>query len=81
MTDLAVSLGLGEGLGRNSLINKAIERLTRFEVARWELIGQLAVRTALPLLPERLAGRLSYSARRMHEEFSRRPKGDLGRSA
>lgn len=80
MTDLAVSLGLGEGLGRNSLLNKGIERLTRFEVARWD-VGQLAVRTALPALPERYAERLSYSSRRLHDEFIRRPKGDLrGRS-
>jgi hypothetical protein len=78
MTDLAVSLGLGEGLGPHSKIGRAIERLTRFDAARWHT-GELAVRTALPALPQRHLGRLSYSSRRLHEEFTRRPNGDIPR--
>ncbi len=78
-TDLAVSLGLGEGLGRHSKLSHAVERLLRFEVVRWQDVGELAVRTALPLLPQRHVERLSYSTRRLHEEFSRRPKGDIPR--
>jgi hypothetical protein len=81
VTDLAVLLGLGEGLGRHSLLNKSLERLIRFEVARWQQVGELAVRTALPQLPERLASRLPYSSRRYHEAMIRRPMGDLPGSA
>ena len=81
MTDLAISLGLGEGLGKQSLLARSLERLVRFEVARFQAVGELAVRTALPLLPHRHVERLSYSARRFHDEVARRPKADLpGRS-
>jgi hypothetical protein len=46
MTDLAVSLGLGEGLGKQSQLSRSLERLIRFEVAQWRQVGELAVRTA-----------------------------------
>jgi hypothetical protein len=67
--DLAVSLGLGEGLGRNSLIARSLGRLVRFGVARWD--GEaLAVRRALAQLPEAHARRLSYSARALHDQLT-----------
>jgi len=75
LTDLAVSLGLGEGLGKNSMLARAFERLTRFEAARWDR-QQLQVRTALAPLPQRHVERLSYSSRRLHEEFVRQPRSD-----
>jgi hypothetical protein len=76
--DLAVSLGLGEGLARNSLITKAIGRLVRFGTSRWE--GEaLAVRRALAPLPEAQARRLSYSTRRLHEKLTQWPGGDTPR--
>ena len=70
LVDLSVSLGLGEGLSRNSLLARALGRLGRFEVAVWRS-EQLAVRRALPALPLRHHSRLSYSAMRLHEEFVR----------
>ena len=77
LVDLAVSMGLGEGLGRNSLMARALQRLTRFDAARWQA-DALQVRQALAPLPERHARRLSYTAYRFHEEVTRRPKPQTG---
>jgi hypothetical protein len=35
LVDLAVSLGLGEGLGRSSRLAKGLERLSHFDAVRW----------------------------------------------
>jgi hypothetical protein len=68
-TDLAVSLGLGENLGRNSAMSRTLARLVGFDGARRQ--GDiLAVRLALPDLTERRLSRLSYSARLAHERFA-----------
>jgi len=77
LTDLAVSLGLGEGLGKHSMLGRALGRLVHFDTARWGG-GELQVRQALPPLPLRHVSRLSYSAYRLHEEFTRRPRGTVG---
>jgi hypothetical protein len=73
LTDLSVSLGLGEGLGHSSHLGKGLDRLTYFGAARW-MSNQLQVRRALAPLPERHVRRLSYSASRIHEESTRRPQ-------
>jgi hypothetical protein len=67
LVDLSVSLGLGEGLGRNSHLAKALARLVRFGIIRWEG-DAVAVRRRLAPLSQRLATHLSWSARRVHEE-------------
>jgi hypothetical protein len=73
LADLALSLGLGEGTGRNSLMARALGRLVNFEAARWE--GEvLAVRRRLPSLPERRVARLSASAARAHAHLTGRPR-------
>jgi hypothetical protein len=70
LIDLSVGLGLGEGLGRNSLIARSLGRLARFGAVDWR--GDfLAVRRALAPLPERHLSRLNYTARRLHEDFVR----------
>lgn len=74
LVDLSVSLGLGEGLGYNSLLAKSLRRLVRFDAARWNS-SSLAVRRALGPLPERQATRLSYSAYRFHREAMERATG------
>jgi hypothetical protein len=68
--DLAVSLGLGEGLGRSAPITRCLGRIIRFDGARSNG-ATLAVRLALPPIAERRAERLSYSARLAHEHFTR----------
>lgn len=73
-TDLSVSLGLGEGLGKNSMIARAVDRLVHFDAARWSA-GELQVRRALPPLPLRHVQRLSYTCYRLHEEYTRHPSG------
>jgi hypothetical protein len=73
LVDLAVSLGVGEGTGRNSVIRRSLGRLVTFDVARWDDPTTLAVRRALWPLPERMARRLSLSARQYHDTFGRRP--------
>ncbi|HVX18376.1 MAG TPA: hypothetical protein VHA73_10125 [Acidimicrobiales bacterium] len=79
--DLAASLGLGQGLGRHSLLSRTVDRLIRFEAARWAG-SDLQVRTALGALPLKLAGRLSPTALSFHEQMLRRPGNSIpGRSA
>ena len=74
LVDLARSLGLGEGLGKNSLMMRTLDRLVRFGVARWEG-DALAVRRRLAPVPERqVAARLSASAARAHAHLTRRPR-------
>ena len=74
LSDLTVSIGLCEGLGPNSLMARALHRLTRFDVARWEP-GALQVRRALPPLPVRHARKLSYTVYRYHEACTQHPHG------
>ncbi len=76
VADLAVSLGLGDSLAKNSKINRAIERLVRFDAAR-RSGNELQIRTALAPLPQRHVERLSYTTRRLHDEVLRRPPSDL----
>ncbi len=69
LVELATSLGLGEGLGRHSLLAKAMSRLCRFEAARWQSDGY-AVRRALAPLPARELFRVSESARHAHRAIT-----------
>jgi len=68
--DLAVSLGLGEGLGRHASISRTLSRLGGFDVVH--MVGDtIAVRLALPDVPERRLARLSHSSRLAHERLAR----------
>ncbi|MGH9062572.1 MAG: hypothetical protein ACRDZQ_04600 [Acidimicrobiales bacterium] len=71
-TDLAVSLGLGERLGRNAPISRTLARMVAFDAAR-RSGDTLAVRLALADLPERRVHRLSWSARMAHERWATSP--------
>ena len=77
LIDISVSLGLGEGLGRNSMIARTLSRLARYGAIRWAGRDEIQVRRALAPLPEKLASRLSYSANRLHHEFTRRPPSQV----
>jgi hypothetical protein len=68
-TDLAVSLGLGHGLGANAPLARTIGRLERFDTVH-RTGDVLAVRTALPDLPARQLARLSASARLAHQHLA-----------
>ena len=70
VVDLSVSLGLGTGLGRNSIVSRTLTRLVAFDVAQ-RCGDTLAVRLALPDLPQRRLTRLSNSARLAHDRFAR----------
>jgi hypothetical protein len=66
VVDLAISLGLGEGLGPNAPLPRSLVRLVQFGCAH--RAGEtFAVRLALPHLTRRQLERLSWSARRAHE--------------
>ena len=65
--DLATSLGLGEGLAKNGLFPRAVGRLVLFQAAKW-WGDSLAVRRALPPVPEHMAGHLSWSALQAHRQ-------------
>lgn len=67
--DLAISLGLGDGLGKNSAISRTLERMVVFGVAL-RSGDTLAVRRALPDLPERMTRRLSHTARLAHQHWA-----------
>ena len=67
--DLAVSLGLGHGLGANSPLARTVGRLEHFEAIQ-RTGDVLAVRTALPDLAARQLARLSASARLAHQHLA-----------
>jgi len=66
ITDLAVSLGLGVGLGRNAPITRTLGRMVMFGTALHSG-DTFAVRRALPDVPERMTKGLSYTARLAHQ--------------
>jgi hypothetical protein len=69
ITDLAVSLGLGAGLGRNAPITRTLGRMVMFGAALHSG-DTLAVRRALPDVPERMTRGLSYTARLAHQRWA-----------
>lgn len=69
-TDLAISLGLGPSLGRNAPISRTLNRMVAFGAAQ-RLGDTLAVRRALPDVPERMLPRLSGTARLAHQKWTR----------
>jgi hypothetical protein len=80
-TDLAVSLGLGASLGRNAPLSRTLGRMVNFGAAL-RSGDSLAVRRALPDLPERMTGRLSPSGRLAHQHWtSPRQPASIGAQA
>lgn len=68
--DLAASLGLGGGMGRNAPISRTLGRMVAFGTAV-RSGDTLAVRRALPDVPARMTGRLSHTARMAHEHWAK----------
>jgi hypothetical protein len=73
--DLAASLGLGDGLGRNAAISRTLGRMVAFGAAV-RSDDTLAVRRALPDVPERMVHRLSLTARLAHQHWAQHPSRD-----
>lgn len=69
VTDLARSLGLGAGLGRNAPITRTLSRMVMFGAAI-RSGDTLAVRPTLPDVPERMAARLSHTAQLAHRRWA-----------
>lgn len=67
--DLATSLGLGDRLGRNAAISRTLGRMVSFGVAV-RTDDTIAVRRALPDIPERMVGRLAHTARLAHQHWA-----------
>jgi hypothetical protein len=67
VSDLAISLGLGEGLSSSAPLPRSLVRLVQFGCAHGTGREGLAVRLALPHVSPRQLGRLSSSARQAHE--------------
>ena len=66
--DLALSLGLGNGLGAHAPLPRSLSRLVQFDCA-YRAGEVFAVRRALPDLPARRLGRLPWSARQAHDRI------------
>jgi hypothetical protein len=68
-TDLATSLGLGAQLGHNAAITRTLSRMVMFGAAA-RIDDTLAVRRALPDVPDRTVARLSHTARVAHQRWA-----------
>jgi hypothetical protein len=80
LADLATSMGLGRSIGPNSKLARSLGRLVHHNVARWDAIEMMSVRTELPPLSPLRVRRLPFTERVCHEyaverlaEQSRRP--------
>lgn len=67
LLDLAVSLGMGKGLGRNCLLSRTLHRLDSFDVID-RSATTIYVRSALAPLTERQVRRLSESVQAFHRQ-------------
>lgn len=69
--ELAASIGLGTGLGRNAPISRTIARMEAFGTLQ-RSGDTLGVRLALPDVPEHRAAKLCASAQMAHRRFAHR---------
>ncbi|MGH9030535.1 MAG: hypothetical protein ACRDZV_00270 [Acidimicrobiia bacterium] len=69
LDELARSLGLGAGTGRNSPMWRTLERVVTFRFAAWSGERELDVYTEVPPLSPRHLDRVPESTRTRHEEL------------
>lgn len=69
LDDLARSLGLGAGTGRNSPMWKTVERIVHFRFAAWSGECELDVYTEAPPLGARQLERVPESTKARHEQL------------
>jgi hypothetical protein len=72
LTELASTIGLGSAVGRHSPIRRTLERLTRFDAARWDTTPdadtpELSVYSHLLPVPRRLATQLPTASQNDHD--------------
>ncbi len=75
LVELSLSLGLGAGCGRHSVVVRTLGRLAHFEIVQWGA-AELLVRRAVAPLTERQLARLPASVRHAHVRLVRREAGD-----
>jgi hypothetical protein len=66
LKELSTMLGLGQAIGRNSSIQKTLNRLLVFELARVMPSNALSVRLKMPPLPQRYVKRLPLTLQEQH---------------
>lgn len=66
LKELSTMLGLGQSIGRNSSIQKTLNRLVVFEQARVMPSNALSVRLKMPPLPQRYVKRLPLQLHEQH---------------
>lgn len=76
LKELSTMLGLGQAIGRNSSIQKTLNRLLVFELARVMPSNALSVRIKMPPLPQRYVKRLPLPLQEQHRIFSDTSSGD-----
>ncbi|HUI03593.1 MAG TPA: hypothetical protein VLZ77_08620 [Acidimicrobiales bacterium] len=68
-TETALALGLGDRAGRHAPFRRAMARCVKFEAARHEGLGMLAVHRRLPPLPQRYLVRLPAALQERHRHW------------
>lgn len=68
LEDFSIMLGLGANTNKHSSVQKTLNRLLVFELARIMPSKAVSVRLKLPPLPQRYLNRLSSSMRLLHEK-------------
>jgi hypothetical protein len=71
---LAIELGLKSGtgpIGKRSTLNRSIDRLAHLRIVRWLGDSHLGVHTSVPVVSDRVLGRLPPGARAAHEQIVR----------
>ena len=68
LQDLSIMLGLGPNINKQSSIQKTLNRLLLFELARIMPSGAVSVRLKLPPLPQRYIVRLPQVMQELHDK-------------
>lgn len=66
-SELAASLGLGKGTGRNSALARTLDRLERYRFAQQRIPGDLEIFTEVPPVADRQLDRLPAWSRNRHQ--------------
>ena len=76
LSDTARAIGLGAGTGKQSPVNRTIDRACMFGAMRRVSETEIHVRTHLPRLSSRQLSRLPLAVRNSHQAWFERPRVD-----